>query len=344
MEQNSSDLSQSTTKGSALLVTSAISSHDTELLSELRRIGYPQESLISMEKCGISTGQFIMSKCDCSFKVIPLTHKCNLRTCLVCSQRRKRRIFNDYIPIISQYTTSPYSKEFLYFLTIAPEHCSDLKQGIQTLRKNFNKFIRNKYVKDRIKGGLYVIETKNIGNGYHVHLHAIINGRWLDNRIRGFCPKCKQNLIKKDRITDKYYCGNRNCNNTENLYVSQDSKIVQIWKNCSKKNVHIHIQRQFTPAHTLNYMLKYISSNKNDFQNIPQMANYIYTTRKQKLITKFGSFFDVKFPKAPCLCKKCGSPIEYIYDMRIIENYFPLARFGDTPLSVYKVDVGKYTT
>lgn len=256
-----------------LFNSKAISSHLLEL-------GYPQNSLDSMLKCGTKSPLKLIKACGCGSSVIELPVSCNLRTCPRCAEKRKMRIRRDYEPVLAKFNTNPHNREFLYFLTISPANYDDYKTGLNHIRKSFSKFLRNKYVKERVLGGLYVIEAKNTGKGWNVHIHAIIYGRWLDNKVRK----------------------------------NPDSKIVTIFKRCSQRAVTMNIQRQGSALYSLNYMLKYISANKGDFLDVKMMATYIYESRRQKLISKFGLFFDMKFDKVPCTCYKCYQNISFTYD------------------------------
>lgn len=57
--------------------------------------------------------------------------------------------------------------------TIRPE-------GLKELSQSFSAFRRTKWWKDRnVKGGVACFEVTNKGNGWHPHLHALVDCRWL---------------------------------------------------------------------------------------------------------------------------------------------------------------------
>jgi hypothetical protein len=143
-------MSSSRAEGS-LFSNSVITSHLLEL-------GYPKKSIDSMEKCGKETGFKFIKNCGCDTQIIRATHHCSLRTCESCAKIRKRRTINKYLPHLEGiYQTR---RDFLYFLTISPENYSNLEEGLEHIKKSWSKFIRHDYIKKRIKGGFYVIETK----------------------------------------------------------------------------------------------------------------------------------------------------------------------------------------
>ena len=111
-----------------------------------------------MLRCGVKSGFDILVRCGCETKIIEVTHHCSLRTCKNCSKIRKRRISRKYFPSLNSLAQN--RKYFMYFLTISPKNYKDLNYGLSHIKKSFSKFLRHLYIKDRIKAGLYVIETK----------------------------------------------------------------------------------------------------------------------------------------------------------------------------------------
>ena len=269
-------------KGLKEKVEIPVSSLEDPLVSSLLDLGYSKPSIYSMIKCGTMSGFSVVKSCDCGKEVIPLTYHCSLRTCSNCSKIRKRRISRKYLPFLQKVHQD--RKNFLYFLTISPRNYENLEEGMDHIKKSFSKFIRHKYIQERIKGGLYVIEAKGKEGNWNVHIHAIIYGRFIDNKVRK----------------------------------EKDSKIVRFFNQSSDREVNIHITKQNSVRFTLNYMLKYISSNKNDFETVLDMAKYMVAIKGKRLIQTFGCFHKIKFEKQICICNKCHQRIEYIIDQEII--------------------------
>jgi hypothetical protein len=238
-----------------------------------------------MLRCGEETGNIVFVNCRCSSKAVNLKHHCCLRTCPDCAKLRKRKLRNKYLPYLSKIYQD--RKNYIYFLTISPRNYDSLEDGLKKIRKNFNKFIRHNYIKERVKGGLYVIESKQSNGKWNIHIHAIVYGRWIDNKIRK----------------------------------EKDSKLVSLWKKSSKEDVNIHISRQGSTLFSLNYMLKYISANKDDFNTPLDMAKYILSTRKMKLISTFGMFFKAKFEIIKPVCPHCNMQIYFVFDFEVMNIY-----------------------
>jgi len=301
---------------------------NTVISEHLRKLGYPETSIASFLKCGESNGMILLRSCACNVLPFELPYRCCLRTCPACSKIRQRKIRKKYLSFLEQIRAER-GRDEISFLTISPKNYTDYKTGLETIKKNVKKFFRSKYVKDRVLGGFYVIEGKNPNGDWNVHVHAILYGRRLDNRIRGHCFDCSQNLIKFNYKTKEYYCSNAKCNSL-NVKHKKDSTIVELYKKISGEDVNIHITKQSTSTFTLNYMLKYVSANKNEFATVEDMATYIVANRKQKLINSFGMFFKQKFPKQPTLCWRCEEEVHYDYDPDV-SNVFWEARRAELP-------------
>ncbi len=292
----------------ALLGHSAISSH-------LRLLGYPEKALYSMLKCGTSTGQYIQAQCDCQTKAIPLSHRCNLRTCETCSKTRQIKVRRKYLPFLKKYQLQ-HSTEFLSFLTISPENYTSLEEGLKHVRSSFTKLLRREYVKTRVKGGFYVIEARNrnsegFSNGWNIHLHIVLYGQFLDNRLYGKCSECNYNLLKYDRYTEKFLCGAKKCRSLNVVWNGEDSRLVREFKASSGRPCNIRIERFKQHDGLVDYLIKYISSSKGSFSTPLDFAKYIFYTHNKRLINSFGVFYKTKLGIVEYHCDLCFSKISF---------------------------------
>lgn len=294
----------------SLFIPSAITEH-------LNYLGYPLKSLDSLLKCGFPSGNFINARCNCGVRAIPLVHRCNKRICPECSKSRKRRIFKNYLPFFKSFVVN--KSYFFQFLTISPKNYDSIEFGLKDIKINFKKFLRRKYIKNRIKAGFYVLEVKESKNkGFNIHIHAVLYGRWLDYRLRGHCLDCSQNLLKFNKSNKKFYCANRKCNSL-NVIVKKDTKLNNEWFDSVGSHAHIYGERVNSSRGAVHYLTKYVSISKDDFYTNKSLAEYIFYSHKLRFINKFGSFYKLKiiFSKIPCLCPKCNSNIEFFIDMEI---------------------------
>lgn len=70
------------------------------------------------------------------------------------------------------------------FITLTVKNCDDLnKAEMRKLRRGFGKLRHRKFWREKVKGGVAGFEVTNIGNGWHPHLHAVLDCRWLAHGV-----------------------------------------------------------------------------------------------------------------------------------------------------------------
>lgn len=98
-------------------------------------------------------------------------HHCDRKYCPSCARilaaKRTARIRNA-------------AAEFRWplFVTLTVQNSPD-PESIRTLREDFGKLRRRVIWKNQVKGGVAALEVTNKGNGWHPHIHALIDCEWL---------------------------------------------------------------------------------------------------------------------------------------------------------------------
>lgn len=116
----------------------------------------------------------------------PLTLRCEVcETNVEVKQRCKRK----WCPCCVRALAAQRSAELQFivermqwplFVTLTMRNVEDLSSGgVRHLRRAFGKLRHRRFWKDRVKGGIANVEVTNIGNGWHPHLHCVIDCRWL---------------------------------------------------------------------------------------------------------------------------------------------------------------------
>ena len=279
------------------------------LLKEIRLQGMPLRTVLNFLFCGTTTG-YLVKKCQCSEDIHPITVKCDLKTCPICSKRRKQRLKDRFFPYFFHTKKNRDHSLKLRFLTISPPNYVSLEYGLKHIRNSFLKFLRKsyrkgsrklnkktEYLRDRIKAGVYVIEVKQKPDlRWNIHLHAIIFSKYIDTSFRGHCLDCGQNLLKWDKKTKTYYCSSKKCLSS-NVLVKTKSRLSDIWRDVTGMDAHFDVQeiRGGCPDTALNYCLKYMSSEKTDYQCLKSEAEFIRLTYQKRMINSFGDFYKEKF-------------------------------------------------
>lgn len=283
-----------------------------EISSHLEQLGYSEKSLHLIENCGnFVHGKVIIGSCGCGTESKTMKLRCNTRFCPECAKKRRRRLRRRFLPFLRKFHNT-HTYQFR-FLTISPKNYKNLKHGLNHIRKSFSKFIRRKYIRDRVKGGFYIIEVTNKGNDWNIHLHCILYSRHLDNIYRGKCS-CGQTYLKFDRLSKKFYCANRNCNKLFSGFINEP-RLHSEWEASSGRPCHsIDISRISKRSSVLNYCLKYVTLEKDSFSSPEIFAQYVVDTFKRRLITGFGDFHNPDLPSLPPICTKCGEIIKFTFE------------------------------
>ena len=137
-----------------------------ELAERLDREGAPDLSK-PLHNCG----QHIPLTCTHCGSIHETETKCMNRICPSCaplvSAERKAR-----------WGAAVAGLQWPLFITLTLPNSEDPEQ-LTRLKKGWQKFRRRKIIASRIKGGVATYEVTNKGNGWHPHLHAVADCRWL---------------------------------------------------------------------------------------------------------------------------------------------------------------------
>jgi hypothetical protein len=147
-------------------------------LNQLGEVNYAD----SMEKCGsrwsvMSCGEHIAAK-------IPF-HRCNIRFCPSCANRRSARFVKKYIPYVSAFLKqNARFKPCLLTLTQKKLSGETKRDARERILKSFKKVIRRKFFNEYFAGGIWACEVTESESGNHCHLHIFIFRRkFIDEKL-----------------------------------------------------------------------------------------------------------------------------------------------------------------
>lgn len=154
--------------------------------------------------CGEQETLALCSSCGGHWYV---TVKCRLKICPLCSFKKSKERAN-YLKAMTAGMQYPK----MITLTM-PLWKSDPRTGIKTIRDAFTKLRREKLFK-QVKGGSYQIEVKIKPNGWHIHIHTLVDAPFIPQqklwsawgRIIGIkCPQVDIVAATNDKIKE-YVC------------------------------------------------------------------------------------------------------------------------------------------
>lgn len=181
--------------------------------------------------------------------------------------------------------------EWPLFVTLTMRNVDDLKaDAVRDLRRAFGRWRRMKDNK-AITGGVASVEVTNIGNGWHPHLHMVIDCAWLGPaRLR---PARWESQEKK---AECYRQAKIQMEHTWAKALRQDVAVVHA-KRCDAKTIAREV-------------LKY-SVKGTDLVNAPEnIGSLIDCLKRTRLVTTFGTVHGFKFKasdegREPCFCNEC---------------------------------------
>lgn len=112
----------------------------------------------------------------CGFSV-PVPVYCKNRFCPTCSHHRNRIIRHKLSTFINTVILRKYDS--FKFLTLTIKNDPDLKRQTDELIKSFRRLRQRAFWKKHVRGGACVIEAKPGKEGWHVHLHIVIESAFI---------------------------------------------------------------------------------------------------------------------------------------------------------------------
>jgi hypothetical protein len=143
------------------LFAQAFDTRGYPLIAESLRECSETETLVACSNCGTSWWEE--------------TH-CQLRVCPLCSWKVARERAA-YVTKMTHHMQHPK----MITLTM-PNWKTNPKAGVTTIRAAFNKLRRSVVFKE-VKGGAYQIEVKRGSEGWHIHIHALVDAPYLPYQL-----------------------------------------------------------------------------------------------------------------------------------------------------------------
>jgi hypothetical protein len=137
----------------------------------------------SMELCGakfsvLTCGDHIASKTP--------FHRCNVRYCPMCANRRSSKYQNKYLPYASAFVKDSPVKLTPCLLTLTQKKITGerLKDSRERVLASFRKFIRHSFFAEYFAGGVFTIENTVSDNANHTHIHCVVfRKKFIDHKL-----------------------------------------------------------------------------------------------------------------------------------------------------------------
>lgn len=225
------------------------------------------------------------------------TH-CKRRWCPACAWlvQRKR---------LERYSGAVKLMRYPAFLTLTIANSPD-PESVRKLRKDWAKMRRRKIIAGKVSGGIAAIEVTNKGKGWHPHLHAIIDSKWLAVST----PEPHWTDTPEDYALK---------------LKSAQAELAIIWADTIKQPISVVWIKRCKSQEALVYSLAYAVAGEELVKCPEAIGPLIRVIEKTRLVSAFGNLYgrtaEMDDDEKPCACcKNCGTeksivPLSVIYSM-----------------------------
>jgi hypothetical protein len=237
-----------------------------------------------IHKCG----EKLWIVCTCCGRAHEVETRCDLKWCPSCQPLLARRTVTRYEPVLSHV-------QWPLFVTFTTRNYADAKSA-REVRQAFTRLRRHRWWKRCVRGGVAQVEVSNRGKGWHPHIHALVDCRWLSVTVPE--PKAR---IAPDRwkAVARAAC----------------SEVAAAWSDClGGRKASVKVRRVWSrdggdivPA--MKEVLKYSVSPDTLDRSIEEIAECIHALDRMRNLVSWGTLYrrpELKREKHPLACE-CGA-------------------------------------
>ena len=153
---------------------------------------------------------------------------------------------------------------------------------VRDLRKAFGKLRNRKLWKSRVAGGAAAIEVTNTGAGWHPHIHALIDCRWL--AIRTPAPRPTDSPARIAALCE-----------------DAAKEFSALWAKCLKADYTPSVKTKRASHEAAKEVMKYACKGSDLVESPDSIGPVLRMLDGTRLVTTFGSAFgiDVEEPERP---------------------------------------------
>lgn len=177
------------------------------------------------------------------------------------------------------------------FVTLTLPNSEDPEQ-LRHLRKCWSKFRRRKIIASRVKGGVATFEVTNKGEGWHPHLHSVMDCRWLAIHT----PEPNRHDSKEA---------------TEEKCRRAQEELSAAWADCIGQPLAVVWVRRVYGNSIVREVLKYAAKGSELLESPDPIAPMLRVLKKTRTLSGWGSLYPLPSPDIdsdPKVgCDQCGA-------------------------------------
>lgn len=237
----------------------------------------------NFRRCGETFGLTCMS---CG-EVHDCERRCSKKWCPMCVRKLATKRAEKFRAAVA-------AMKWPLFVTLTMKNVEDLSfDAVRKLRRAFGKLRQRKLWKAHVLGGAASIEVTNIGNGWHPHLHAILDCEWLAWKTPK--PKASDSRDRKKKLCEK-----------------AGAELERVWSKCLGQPQSSVFVKRTCGEDVVQEVMKYSVKGSDLVDSPDDIAPLIRCLEATRLVTTFGTLFGKKLLRAeeadrpPIMCK-CGA-------------------------------------
>ena len=169
---------------------------------------------------------------------------------------------------------------------------------LSAIKKSWGKFRRRKLIKTKVKGGVATFEITNKGKGWHPHIHAICDCRWLSLHVpEPLRTDPAETVRMKCQLAQKELSG--------------------LWADQIKQDIAVvDVRRVYDSGKIVREVLKYAMKGTDLIDSPDEIAPLLRAIKGTRMLAGWGSMhpmpeLDVEDPPA-IKCDDCGNEKSYL--------------------------------
>lgn len=216
------------------------------------------ELAAKLEKCGLPT-TIVCVNCGHGHAV---ETRCKRRWCPTCS----RAISAERV---AKYQKKLASLQWPLWLTLTIRN-DESETVLERIREGWKKFRRTKLFTTHTVGGLWAIEVTERGNGWHPHIHAMLDCKWLAYQTPAPVPEDKPHHVHEKIEFAK-------------------AELATVWGNCVDQKTAIALAVRKNGATAARELLKYAVKGSDLLESVLPVGRMIAEIDAGRTISTFGT-------------------------------------------------------
>lgn len=231
-------------------------SRDRERLKTRLEVEGAWDLVKYLDKCG---NDLSLTCVNCGHKRVAET-RCKKRWCPSCA-------YFIAAERVDKYRAAAELFQWPLFVTLTMQNTIDA-EGLVKLKAAWGKMRRRKLIREKVASGIIGYEVTNKGKGWHPHLHALLDCRWLSLHV----PE----PTRRDTGEEK----KRKCQ-------AAADELSRLWADVlGQPTASVHVRRG--DANALVEVLKYSCKGSELIECSDKASDLIYVMQGMRLITTFG--------------------------------------------------------